>query len=171
MRRSFWQRLDLLARRMSPVLLTLVLVIVNMLPLPLPEFARVLPVLPLMAVYHWSIYAPELMPTSAVFAIGVLFDALSGAPLGVNAVVFLTVYGIVSSQRRFLFGKSFLIVWLGFAVVAAAAGGLGWTLASLYYLSPLALEAFAIQGAITIGMFPLLGWLLSRWQRAMLPEL
>ncbi len=170
MKRSFWQRLDALARQFSPVLLTLALVIVNILPTPLPDIARVAPVLPLMAIYHWSVYTPELMPTPAVFFIGLLFDILSGAPLGANAFIFLVVYGLVSSQRRFLIGKPFFIVWTGFAIVAAGAGAFAWVLTSTYHSHLLETEAFLVQGAISIGLFPVLDWSFQRWQRAFLRE-
>jgi len=170
MKRSFWQRLDGLARQFSPVLLTLALVILNILPLPLPDFARVAPVLPLMAIYHWSVYAPELMPTPAVFGIGLLFDILSGAPLGANALMFLVAYGLVSAQRRFLIGKPFFIIWSGFAIVAAGAGVFSWALTSAYHFQLLDTEAFLVQGAITIGLFPVLDWLFLRWQHAFLRE-
>jgi len=170
MKPTIWQRLDMLARQLSPVLLTLMLVIINILPFPLPDFARVVPVLPLIAIYHWSVYAPELMPTPAVFVVGLLFDILVGAPPGLNALIFLVVYGIVSGQRRFLIGKPFHIVWSGFAVVAAFAGAVSWVLTSAYYEHILNTEAFLVQGAITIGFFPVLDWLFLRWQRAFLEE-
>ena len=73
---------------------------------------------PLMAVYHWAIFRPRLLPAYAVFLAGLLQDILSGAPLGVNALVFLVAYGVVLSQKKFFTGKSFLILWLGFALVA-----------------------------------------------------
>jgi rod shape-determining protein MreD len=168
MKPTLWQRLDVLARRMAPVLMTLCLTIVNVMPSYLPGFARMAPVLPLMAVYHWTVYAPGLMPAHMVFVAGLLFDLLSGAPLGVNALTFLLVYGVVLSQRRFIAGKSFLIVWLGFALVALGAAVVYWALTSVIHVTLLDPGAFAAQYAIMVGLFPLLGWLLLRVQNAFL---
>jgi len=99
-----WQRMDLLARQLMPSMLTLVLVIINVVPLHIPGFSRVAPLLPLIAVYHWAAFRPRLLPAYAVFLIGLFQDILTGAPIGVNAFVFLAVYGAVLSQKRFFIG-------------------------------------------------------------------
>ena len=116
--------MDLLARQLTPSMLTLILVVIGVVPLRILEFSTVMPLLPLMAVYHWAVFRPRLLPAYAVFLIGILQDILTGAPIGVNALVFLLVYGAVLSQKRFFTGKSFLILWLGFSLIAAAASAL-----------------------------------------------
>ena len=168
MKPSLWHRLDALARRLTPFALTLVLVVVSVVPLHIPGFARVAPLLPLIAVYHWAIYRPRLLPAFAVFVIGVLQDTLTGTPIGVNALVFIGVYGVVLSQRRFFAGKSFAVVWLGFAVVAAGAALSSWILVSVYHLTLVAPRAVVFQYLMTLGVFPLLAWVFLRWQRAFL---
>ena len=161
MKPSLWHRLDALARRLTPFALTLVLVVVSVVPLHIPGFARVAPLLPLIAVYHWAIYRPALLPAFAVFVIGLLQDTLTGMPIGVNALVFLGVYGVVLSQRRFFAGKSF-------AVVAAGAALSSWILVSVYYVTLVAPRPVLFQYLMTLGVFPLLVWVFLRWQRAFL---
>ncbi len=168
MKPSLWHRLDALARRLTPFALTLVLVVVGAVPLHIPGFARVAPLLPLMAVYHWDIYRPRLLPAFAVFLIGLLQDTVSGTPIGVNALVFVGVYGVVLSQRRFFAGKSFAVVWLGFAVIAAGAALLSWILVSALNAALVAPRAVVFQYLVTLGVFPLLAWVFLRWQRAFL---
>ncbi len=168
MRQTLWQRLDLVARSMTPFGLTLVLVLIGVLPLHIPGYARVAPMFALMAIYHWAIYRPELMPAVAVFLIGLLQDILMGLPLGVNALVFLTVYGTVLSQRRFLFGKSFAIVWLAFFLVAAGAALETWALVSAFNAAFVGPRAVIFEYLVTVGCFPLIGWTFSRWQQTFL---
>ena len=72
MKQTFWHQLDTMARQSTPFMLTLVLVIFIQLPLYIPEFAHIMPLLPLMAIYHWAIYRSELLPAYAVFLIGLL---------------------------------------------------------------------------------------------------
>ncbi len=168
MKPSLWHRLDALARRLTPFALTLVLVVVGAVPLHIPGFARVAPLLPLMAVYHWAIYRPRLLPAFAVFLIGLLQDTVGGTPIGVNALVFVGVYGVVLSQRRFFAGKSFAVVWLGFAVIAAGAALLSWILVSALNVALVAPRAVVFQYLVTLGVFPLLAWIFLRWQRAFL---
>ena len=77
------------------------------------------PALPLIAVFYWTLYRPDLMPPVAAFVIGLLQDILGGLPLGVSACVLVGVHAAVNTQRRFFIGKSFAVVWLGFALVSA----------------------------------------------------
>ncbi len=162
------QRIDLLARNITPFLLALLLIMVSQLPMHLPELGRVSPMLALIAVYHWTVFRPELLPSPAVFVIGLFLDLLSGGPVGVNAVVLLLVYGVVLSQRRFLFGKSFAVVWIGFGVVGLSAALVTFIVVSLYHLTPVSPQGFLFQYLITLGLFPLVSWLLLKWQRLVL---
>ncbi len=168
MRPTFWQRLDQLARKLTPVALTLLLVIVGQIPWHLPGLARVAPLLPLTAVYHWTIQRPDLLPAQAVFCIGLLVDLLSGGPIGVNTLVFLTVYGVIYSQRRFFIGKTFHITWLGFALVAAAAALQAWLLVSIFYTILIRPDALMFQYILTVVLYPVPAWLFLRWQQVFL---
>jgi rod shape-determining protein MreD len=170
MKPAFWHKLDLWARWSTPFGLTVVLLIVGVIPLHVPGFGVVVPWLPLMAVYHWAIYRPELLPAYAVFIIGVLEDILSGLPIGVNAVIFLLIYGGVLSQRRFFVGKSFNILWLCFALVASGASAANWLLVSLWNATMLMPHTLFFQFLTTVGLYPVLAWILMRWQHTFLRE-
>lgn len=165
---GLWQRMDLLARQLTPFILTLALVILNAVPLHLPGLARIAPLLPLMAIYHWAIFRPRLLPAWVVFLIGVLQDVLSGTPIGVNALVFLAVYGAVLSQKKFFTGKSFAILWLGFALIAAGAMALSWVAVSVLSIALVEPRTVIFQYLLTLGLFPAVAWLLLTWQRAFL---
>jgi len=170
MKPALWQRLDIWARGLMPFGLTLVLVLISVLPTHVPGLSRIMPLLGLMAIYHWAVNGPQLMPLYAVFLIGLLQDSLSGGPLGVHIIIYLIVYGGVSAQRRFLVGKSFAVIWLGFALVAAGASIAGWGLVSLYHVSFVDPGAAAVQYLLSLGVFPLLAWVFMRWQQAFLTQ-
>jgi rod shape-determining protein MreD len=169
-RTAFWGKVDAIARRLTPFGLTVILVLIGAVPLHVPGFASVTPLLPMIGIYYWAIYRPDLMPVAAVFFIGLLFDALSGAPMGVNAAIFVIVHGIIDSQRRFFAGKSFMIVWLGFFLVSAGALLATWLLVSAFHGTLVKSDALMVQYVITLGCFPLLSWALLRWQRAFLRQ-
>ena len=160
--------MDLLARQLTPSMLTQILVIIGVVHLRILEFSTVMPLLPLMAVYHWAVFRPRLLPAYAVFLIGILQDILTGAPVGVNALVFLLVYGAVLSQKRFFTGKSFLILWLGFSLIAAAASALNWLAISLLSATIVEIRTAVFQYLLTVGFFPAVAWVFMRWQRAFL---
>lgn len=164
---GLWHRMDLLARQLTPTMLTLALVIINVVPLHIPGFSSIAPLLPLMAVYHWAIFRPRLLPAYVVFLIGILQDVLTGTPIGVNALVFLAVYGAVLSQKRFFIGKSFFILWLGFSVIAAGAAVLSWAAISLLHVTLVEPKTAMFQYLLTLSVFPAVAWVFLRWQRAL----
>ncbi len=168
MKPTIWQKMDGVARNMTPFGVTLVLVLVGVVPLHVPGLASVAPLLALIAVYHWSVWRPDLLPPYLVFPIGLLHDALSGAPIGTAALVFLAVHGVVVSQRRFLVGKPFAVAWLGFAVIAAGATAATWILVSGFHLTVVEPRAALYQYLVSVGSFPPVAWLLLRWQQAVL---
>lgn len=170
MRPTFWQRLDQLARNLTPLALTLMLVILNVVPSHVPGLARVLPILPLIAVFHWSIHRPHLMPAVAVFLIGLAQDGLTGAPMGLHALIFLAVQGVVLFQHKFFTGKSFFVHWLGFALVGAGASTIAWLMLSAYHVTLFSVEAIAFQYVMTVAAFPILGYFFWRWQQAFLKQ-
>lgn len=169
MRPGVWQRLDHWARALTPAGLTLALVVVNAVPLQVPGLTPVLPVLALIGVFHWAIYRPELLPPFAVFIAGLLQDTLAGTPIGVYVLVFLAVYGGVVFQQRFFLGKSFTIVWVGFAIVAALASVATWTLVAILYGTLIDPRPVVFQLFLTVGVYPAVAWLLMRWQNAVVP--
>jgi rod shape-determining protein MreD len=80
----------------------------------------------------------------------------------------LAVHGVVAAQKRFLVGKTFLVVWLGFALVAAGATALTWILISLFHVALVDGRAAVVQYMITVGTFPLISGLFLQWQRSLL---
>ena len=167
---GLWRRLDQWARNLTPVGLTLVLIVLGVLPIHVPGYSQVAPVLAIMSVYHWAIYRPHLLPAFAVFLLGLVQDLLGGAPVGLHSLVMLTVYGTVVWQRRFLVGKSFVIYWFGFALIGLGASAESWLLASLWNLVFLDLRAIFFQYLLAIGLFPVIAWIFLHWQRAFLQQ-
>jgi rod shape-determining protein MreD len=159
---SLWRKLDSVARKLVPFTLTTMLLFAGVMPLHNAALQSVAPSLPVIAVFYWTLHRPALMPVVAVFVIGLLNDVLVGLPIGVSACVLVCVHAAVSLQRRFFTGKSFGVVWLGFAVVAAAALVLGWLLSCLYYGTLIDPHRLPFQLLTTVGCFPVFCWLLLR---------
>jgi len=165
MKLAFLQRDTGIINRMMPLLATLLAVLASIIPLQLPGFAVVTPAFALMAVYHWSIYRPDLLPYAAVFAAGLLLDLLNGAPLGISSLTLLLLRAAVLSQRRLFAGRSFGVVWAGFVVATALATALEWLVVSALYRLVLDLRPFLFQGVLTISTYPVASYLFVRLQR------
>lgn len=168
MKPTFMQRLDLAVRGLTPLVLTLMLILVIALPLRLPGLSPVTPVVTLMAVYYWSIYRPDLMPPAAAFFVGLVQDTLAGMPLGMTSLVLLAVHAVVVSQRRFFHGKTFLVEWWSFMVVSPAAIFASWAIASVYYGSFVSVRSLGFQLLLTIAFYPCMAWVFARAQHHLL---
>lgn len=164
---TVWQRLDHVARLVAPSLMTLILVVLMQVPVPLPDYAAVSPGLALMSVHYWTLSRPGLLPAPVVFGIGLFQDMLSGAPAGLNALLLLLAYGIAASQRRVFNGKSFSVVWAGFAMAAAAVAMAQWLAMSILAGRFLAPHPAVMQFVLTVAIYPLLAWLLVQSHRAL----
>ncbi len=157
-----------LAGHLLPVLTTLFATLVALLPVPLSGYATLTPAFSLMAIYHWTIYRPDLLPPIALFGIGVADDLLSGGPLGVTALLFLLSRGAVLRCRRWFVNRTFPFVWAGFAVLTGSAMAGLWTLHSLLAWQLFGFSDSIFRAALTIALFPISSFVLGRAQRALL---
>ncbi len=163
-----WQKLDRAARIFSPVLVAIMLMFIMMVPLRLPNFGTIAPSIALMAVFYWAVYRPDLVGPIAVGMMGFLQDAISGAPLGMNAIVCLLAYSSVVSQRQLFLAHGFFILWWGFMLTAMIAGLVAWSLHSMLHLDMVPFDPVLYQAAASISLFPAAAWLFGRVQRAFL---
>jgi len=160
------QYVDTGFRVVTPVVLAFLMLVISRLPFGIEGLESAMPLLTLIACYYWTIYRPNLMPSIALFFLGVLQDLLTGGPLGLMALVLLLVHWVVDAQRRVFLGKSFVVGWWGFGLIALGAEGVIWMLASIYYDQLLVVRPFAFQFMLTVAIYPCFAWLFSLVQRA-----
>lgn len=161
-----WQKLDRGLRNAAPAMTTLLLMLVSMVPLHL-GFGTIIPSISLMASFYWAVYRPDLFGPLSAFLLGLIADTLSGAPLGLNALINLITYGSVLSQRQLFLAHSFVILWWGYALVAGLAGGMNWLIASIGSASWMSFEPALFQVIAGLALFPLVAWLYGRLQRSL----
>jgi len=162
------QRDDGIAARLVPAVTTILAATLSVIPMRMPGFAVVTPAFALMAVYHWTIYRPELLNPLTVFAIGLYLDFLNGTPAGLSALTLLLSQVLVMGRRRWFVNRSFPFVWLGFAALSGLFMLMQWGVAGLFDMRMLDFQPFAFQGVLTVAIFPIASWVLVRAQRAFL---
>jgi rod shape-determining protein MreD len=160
---SHW--FDLWGRRSTPALTTLALVLLSLIPFSIPGLPLVAPSGPLIAVFYWSVYRPDLLPAVSVFCIGLVQDVLTGSPLGVTSLVYLFVYGAALSQRRALIGKPFVLAWLVLLVIGLGAGAVAWLFNSVLLVQLVPPRPLLFQTLATVALFPCFAWALVRVHR------
>lgn len=140
----------------------------GMVHLRLPGFSPIVPSFGLIAVYYWAIHRPGLMPSWAVFLIGLIQDLLGGGPLGVTVMVLLLMCAVIAAQRRFLVTGSFVLVWAVFLPMAAAVFTVSWLLHGLLMGTLSDVRPAVFQYLTTVAVYPCCAWLFARAQRALL---
>ena len=168
MKLTAWQRLDLLV--VSGALFTSLLVSLVQ-SYEVPNLGRVMPLLSLIAIFHWGLYRAELLPNYAVFFIGFFQDVLSGVPMGVHTLVYILAYNLILAQQRFFARKSFYVIWLGFAVVSAGVMFLIWGMLSIMKGVVIDFIPVISQYGIGVGMYPIISYAFSRWQQVPLQQI
>lgn len=154
--------------RMLPIATTIFAAVLAILPVRVPGYAALTPAFTLMAVYHWTIYRPDLLPPIGIFAVGLAQDLLIGAPVGVGALVLLLARAAVLRYRRFFINCTFPFVWTGFTLLGAASMLLLWALECLVQLSLFDLRSTVFRAVLTIAIFPVASFALGRSQRALM---
>ncbi len=154
-----------MVRDTVPFAVAVFLSVISALPFQVSGGAMVMPALSLVAFFYWRLVSPGLMPVMAGFVLGLLQDILSGTPVGLHALAYLLVAGVVASRWFGLFRESFKLMWLGFAVIASGLGLTLWIFYSLFNLHPISPDIYVIRLLITLFAFPPLVWTFSMMRR------
>jgi rod shape-determining protein MreD len=155
--------------RVVPVISTFLFVLVSVVPLQLPGLAAVTPSFSLMAVAHWTLYRPDLLPQSAVFALGLLLDLLNGTPyVGASALTLLVARTAVLIARRHFVNRDFTVMWLGFLALASGTFAFSWAFISVLNGAVLGTRPFLFEAALTVACYPVGSYLLARLHGAFL---
>lgn len=171
MREGPGQRAQRTVRGLVPFTLTSLLALISTIPLRMPHDLSVVPDLSLMAVFYWTVYRPDLLPLTAVFAIGLMQDLVTGGPIGVTPLILVGTYGILLNQRRVFLGKPFMLTWWGFMMVASASSLVSFLVACIGVGAIVPLQQAVLQYLSTLLLFPLVVWLLVGTHRQFLPEI
>jgi rod shape-determining protein MreD len=167
---SLAQSLDRIARNVLPGMLGVLLVLLSTIPFYIPGYGTMAANLVLMAVFYWAVHRPDLLPPVTVFLIGLLQDILVGMPPGMNVLLLLAVRTLAVSQGRVFRGRSFVILWWGFGMVAVASAFVLWGLTSVYVFALVDPVPGLFQAAITTALFPFLAGFFTWMQQKLLSQ-
>jgi rod shape-determining protein MreD len=162
------QRLDRFARQVTPIALSFLVVVLTAMPLSVPNYGPVAPNLGIAATFYWVVYRPDVYPPWASFAIGLWEDILSGAPIGMNALLLVVVHWVIIAQRRFFQGKSFFVIWWAFAMTAGIVAILGWVLTMLLSSTAISPLPALFQFGLSAAIYPFITFMFARTQHAVL---
>jgi rod shape-determining protein MreD len=147
--------LTMLWRWAVTVFVVAVLIALSAYPFHIGDFGEIRPSFMVMAVYYWAVMCPPMLSPFAAFLSGAVFDLITGLPFGLNAMTLVVVQWITRSQRKFLMGQPFLVMWMGLGIVSIGAGVLQWAAVSVFNWAIMPLEPNLMSAALTTVIFPL----------------
>jgi rod shape-determining protein MreD len=116
-------------------------------------------------IFFWSLYRPASLPAPVIVLIGLLLDLLGFSPLGLWAVLLVSLKGLTLLGRRRLLPLSFTLIWLVFCAAAAILSGIAWAVQSVLYLSMLPVLPLAAQIFTSSFLYPALSAFFIRAHR------
>ena len=169
---TVWHQLDVAARYVFPLGITVMVLLLLSAPLGIPGQAQMQPAWALASVYFWTLFRPASLPAFGVFLVGLLLDLLAQGPVGIGVLILLLAHATALRGRRVLARQGFALVWLVFIVFAAAAAFLEWLLVSLLTWRALPPWPALFEWGMAAGAYPILATLLTRVHRTIAaPEL
>ena len=160
------QLLDSPVARLLPIATTVLATIISIQPAHIPAAAA--PAFVLMAVYHWTIYRPDLLPPLALFLVGIVQDLLAGVPPGATAFVLLLTRAVVLRHRRHFANRQFPFVWAGFTMLTGGVMLFLWALHCSLDGVMVDFRGTVFWAVLTISVFPITSFLLGRTQRTLM---
>lgn len=159
---AWLNQLDAQLRSLVPAATALFAVMIDALPLGGPGFESVATFSTLCVVYFWSLYRPDLLTTMTAFVIGLVYDALTGLPLGSTPLVLLLVRNLMVTQQRFFLARSFPVIWACFVLLVPVALLVRWLVVSLWFGFLFPIAPVMVELGLTLALYPPVSWLLGR---------
>lgn len=165
-RATLARRLDLAARHAFPASLTILLMLLTEAPFGFADQTTLLPVVALASVWFWSLYRPGSMAPLVVFGLGLLLDLLDWLPIGTGVLTLLLVHAVAVRWQRVLGRQGFVLIWLAFAAIAAAAAAIEWLATAVLTWRLVPPNAMLFQAVLCAALYPALGILFAGAHRS-----
>jgi rod shape-determining protein MreD len=148
-----------------PLLSTLLLSMLMLLPLGSGLATYAMPHLALISVFYWLSSRPLLLPYGACALIGLFLDLWMGVPLGMNMILLLLTRLFVLSQLKHYKGRNRGVHWVVFSVLSLGLYILFWGIISVVSGALLSIESLVFQWLVTSFFYAPVAFVLGRLRR------
>jgi len=131
-------------------------------PTRIPDGPDLLPLLPLITLFIWSVRRPNFVSPAVIFLVGLVQDLLSGGPMGVWAFAYLVAFGLARHRDLDSTGLDPGPASLRFAALAAIAFVTAWATGSAALGRLAGGGTLLVEGVFTIFIFPVFAWAFAR---------
>lgn len=156
-----------LLRSLLPLLTLLMLMAVDLAPLPSAAPTAIAPLLSLAAVFFWTVHRPDLLGPGFVLLAALVLDAAAGLPLGLTALALFSTRLILLAPPRFLVGRSFMVIWAWFSLAVVLLLTIRWLLASIFFHHLFAFHPVLFEIVLTIAAYPPVSLMLAMVQSSL----
>lgn len=159
-----------LFERLLPPVSSVLLMLLAYVPVYMGIFNNIRADLGLIAIYFWMLNRADLFDLKSVVFMGLVDGTLSSSVFGLELFAYLLMYVLTLNLRKFLVGRSFLVIWYGFMAITLVVLLLKWSVAAIYYGQFLPFTPLMFSYLQNAAIYPLISVLLALLQNMFLQD-
>ena len=169
MRNSWQEKLRLFWLHSIPLITTLVLMFLFIMPINSIEWGYLRPNVGLICVYYWTLKRGYILSYFSAFLIGLLLDVYSSSPLGMNAFLMMLTVFATTWLAHYFQNSSFGVGWFIFALTAIGIIVLKWVMLMIYFGRLIPLNEAMLNYLSTVMFYPFIASI-NVWAQKFLPQ-
>jgi rod shape-determining protein MreD len=122
------------------------------------------PAFPLALAFAWAVIRPSILGPVALLLLGLFLDLFWDGPLGLWALVLICAYGLALSGRSLMAGQGNIVMGVWYAAACCLALGVAFVFATMVAHERPNLLAMSWQLLWTVALYPIVLWLVDRFE-------
>ena len=169
MRDSQREKRRLFCLHCIPLLTTLFLMFLCLIPSDSVKINYFRPEIGLICVYYWTLKRGYIFGYISAFIVGFFMDAFSSSPLGVNILLMMFTVFITQWPAHYFGSATFGVNWFIFSLLAMSIFLLKWLLLAVYYRLLISPDEITFNYLSTLMFYPLIA-AVNVWIQRYLPQ-
>jgi len=150
-----------LIKQITPAIVTILAILVANIPTHIAGISNILYPVFLINIYYWRVVLPKSLPYLLLFVLGVLQDSLRGTAF-ISSLLIIVCVLLLQSNKIIFRNKSFIMIWLEFALFITSYIVLEWLLMSIYLWKLFSIDSQIWQIIFGILLYPSLNSILTK---------
>lgn len=156
MRDSWREKWRLFWLHSIPLLTTLVLMFLLLIPIDAVKVNYFRPAIGVICVYYWTLKRGYIFGYISAFTVGFFMDTCSSTPLGINMLLMMLTVSVTRWLAHYFQNASFNVGWFIFCLVCLGFMTVKWMILAVYFGQLISLNEIAFNYVATIMFYPLI---------------